>query len=199
MWTDLPAMARQAGSLMRPKLYPMLLCLMIASIDARHPAAAVETKRACIMCTEPDRNYLCAVIPPETGTMALSPPLYCAREIARKNGHPSCAIIRANTDQCTGKTIILAYAGPITPPDQAQASIAPETAPIPDKKGPPKTLLEATDRLVANSEKEIRKAGVATTETAETIKNTGMSVGEKVLNTVKMTVNCVITLFQSCD
>lgn len=186
---------------------PVILAALIWIAFGRGTLAQ-DAVHACVTCTQPDRVYSCEVLPPETGIMAQSPQLFCAAEIGRNNEHTSCAVVRSSTTQCRGEQVTLAYTGPITEPSTTPVANDQETV-QPTSDAPPKTLVEATDRAVKTTGKQIKNAGDAitatgkkvsdvTTKTGQAIKDTSDSIGNTVTKAAKSTWTCVVSLFQSC-
>jgi len=182
-----------------------LLSVLMAGMVAT-TVRAQETVSACVICMAPARTYACEVLLPEQGTMAQSPQLFCASELANANGHKSCLVVRSAETACDGERITLAYTGPIANPEPLE----PETPAQPKANiQPPKTLVEATDRAIKSTGRQIKKAGDAVSEAGKTvgsitkstgkkIKDTGTSVGQTVGKAAKSTWDCIVSLFQSC-
>ncbi|MEO0620122.1 MAG: hypothetical protein AAFZ01_12700 [Pseudomonadota bacterium] len=165
-------------------------------------ALAQEPVIACVTCQSPSAVYRCEVLPPSEGVMAQSPQIFCAGELAQANGHARCLVVRAQGTSCDGAPVTLAYTGPVT--DAETAASEGDTAPAeaPDKTAPPKTLIEATDRAVTSTGRQLKQAGDAvsdaTKKTGETLKDTGQSIGKTVSDAAKSSWRCVTSLFQSC-
>ncbi|MEL7543355.1 MAG: hypothetical protein AAGJ70_06230 [Pseudomonadota bacterium] len=157
---------------------------------------------SCITCQSPPAVYRCEVLPPEQGVMAQSPQIFCAGELAQANGHARCLIVRAQGASCDGQSVTLAYTGPVTaaetPTDNADA----EPVEPADTTAPPKTLIEATDRAVTSTGRQLKQAGDAvsdaTKKTGKTLKDTSQTIGETVSDAAKTGWRCVTSLFQSC-
>lgn len=183
---------------MRP--WARLACAALAGYGT-----ATAAQEYCVTCTAPDAVYRCVLgAPPGITPPASRGQLLCITELARTGGHASCSVGRAAGDQCLGQTRTVLF-----PSSDPTAPLPYETAqppPMPPAAGPgtaaegqadpapelpasdqPSTAAKIAKQTVDASNKGLKKAGEAVSDTAQ-------SAG----SVVKKTWNCLSSFFSDC-
>lgn len=222
-------------------LYLALLITGMAAlaVPLSRPANAAEST-FCVRCVEPDQTYRCKVSYPDNVQPGQSLQLYCIINLARRANHASCAARQTAAEPCNGTETTLAYSGPELPIDSgvaaADQAIEPKDPDATSQPGeqvgtvaggqasptePPRTLVEATDRVYESSKQQIQNAGEAvgnatttvgkaTKTIGKTVKNSASSAGrtvtkgaskagQAITNAVKSTYDCLTSLFSDCN
>lgn len=112
------------------KAHPHRRCLLIPLLALGCPGGPALAMEACVRCDRPFAIYRCQVNDP-----ALSPnasiALLCITELAKKNGHATCAITRDTATNCSGEVAEVSPSldAPLPqPPPDGQVEATPETA-----------------------------------------------------------------------
>ncbi len=198
-----------------------VLTFVVAIGTFPHAAAAVE---ACVRCDSPFAIYRCQVDQPGLPADA-SISLLCITELAKRNGHATCAVSRESGDACSGEIVsvtpspggpmpharppnaIAATPGtdigetqPTENPDELPANDDIEQAegapPANDKS--PKTVEELAKQTAKASEKTLKQAGGAVVDAAKKTGQTIENTGDAIGTAAKKTWRCISSLFGNC-
>ena len=178
----------------------------------------------CIKCSgpgqAPDKTYVCRIR--AEGGSAQGRQLYCIMNIARDNGHDSCAA-RSMAGGCEGTLVTYAISGglpaaPAAPAPAIPAGLPSASRPDEEKQHhsaqkPPRTLIEFSKQAARDTSKGFRKLGRNTQKgfrklgrnTAKAIKKTGRKItrftkklGNNISKATRTTFNCLTSLFSNC-
>jgi hypothetical protein len=170
----------------------VLAALAMACVSADRAVAA----DVCVECAEPAATYRCIVALPGDAPLASltskAAQVVCMTELAKAGGHGFCRVTQGSVGGlCNGPERVVAFsqsggAGPATSVNAGPSVGSPDGARA-EESQPPQTLADLAKKTAQSSTDEIKKAGQA-------IKNSADSVGSKIGSAIK----CVVTLFLSC-
>ena len=188
--------------------------VMMSMAGSLAPASAQNQQDYCIKCTNPGETYICRIV--SNSGSAKGKQLLCIMNIAKENGHDSCA---ATTQSQTCSGVLVQYEalgganGQNTSP-QANTDQAPNTpmttSPAPNNpalpqtkpKSEPRTLVEFTKQATKATKKGINSAGKDTSKafkkTGKKITKFSKNVGKNITKASKTTWKCITSLFFSC-
>jgi hypothetical protein len=195
-------------------IYAIALALLLA------PPLGAAGQEACVRCDNPFAIYRCQVDQPGLSPNA-SISLICITELAKRNGHATCAVSRDTGAACGGDIVKVTPSPGATvpqapPPDLAAAppdqKADPDNLPPPEAERTeppvdpvsdpgdktPKTVEELAKKTAEASQKGLKNAGNAVVDaakkTGETIEKTGDAVG----SVAKKTWRCISSMFGDC-
>jgi len=198
-------------------LMPLLLGLSALT----QAASALE---ACVRCDNPFAIYRCQVDQPGLPANA-SISLICITELAKKNGHATCAVSRETGEACSGEIVAVTPSphGPVpqAPPAEIVAQppgsegnepqtaadpseltqndeIEPTEAEPPTDTQTPNTVEELAKQTAKGTEKTLKQAGGAVVDAAKTTGKTIENTGNAIGNAAKKTWQCLSSLFGNC-
>lgn len=189
------------------------------------PQTAALALEACVRCDSPSAIYRCQVDQPGLPPNA-SISLICITELAKRNGHATCAVSRETGAACSGEIVFLdpTLGGPVPqapppeaiaaqppppndlvgPPDDDRDEVLPGDA-IDDPEGQPaeeeqspKTVEELAKQTAKASEKTLKQAGGAVVDAAKKTGQTIEKTGDAIGDAAKKTWRCISSLFGNC-
>ena len=155
--------------------------------------ASVMAAEVCVECAEPAATYRCVVaIPGAAPIPSLSSKaaqVVCMTELAKAGGHRFCRVTQgAIGGLCNGPERVVALSQPSGTADGDAKQASEDAARVdPERKQPPQTLADLAKETARTSTDELKKAGQAIKDGADTI-------GTKIGNAI----TCVATLFKAC-
>ena len=184
------------------------LAMFAAIVFAAGTTQAQESGVLCVKCLEPDVTYRCQARAAAEHEVFLSNKALvrsaCIRKIADSSGHATCAVSKKQPKVCTGQTFVVdlsqmakQYVERV--PGSVRKVLGggpakPKAEKPDDKNAPPKTVVEFAKRSVADSNKQLKKAGEAVENAGKAVSDAGKAVGD----TVQQTWQCLASLFQDC-
>lgn len=177
-------------------------------------APAAMAGELCVVCSEPNGAYRCAI----EGDTSSGPPLpgvqlLCIKELATRGAHKSCSIDRtAAAGPCDAALVTLArpadgtlqaVAPPVERPVSAAVSDATTSPPAqppvqPTKDNPPATVEALAKAAAEQSKKDWDKTNAQVKETTAVAGQQLEKAGNAVGNAVKKSWDCVASLFAHC-
>ncbi len=170
---------------------------LIAVVAAHGVASApVAAQEACIVCTGPDKVYLCSVEKSEKirkfAAIDKAIQFACIKEMARIGSHATCRVRRdADVTACNGmpQTVLL---GSLIEAVEQEAAAKAAAQPVAEKAAPQKLPPGSSPPDAPKTMVELARR--ANEQSNEQMKQTGKQVG----GAVQKTWDCVTSLFQRC-
>jgi hypothetical protein len=201
----------------RPTMLSVLPCAMpgtvaaaaLAAVTTLFAASPVVAQEACIICSEPEKVYLCSVEKSDKvqklGIAEKAVQYVCITEMAKLGGHGTCRVRRdVELGSCSGQPQTVSVASLIDAATDAKRPVpvvpsgaiagASAASPAPTKAPPgssptdaPKTMVELARRTSEQSSEQLKQAG-------DQVQQAGKQVG----GVVQRTWTCMTSLFQRC-
>jgi hypothetical protein len=156
----------------------------------------VFAQEACIVCTGPDKAYLCSVEKSEKirKFAAIDKAIHfaCIKEMARVGSHETCRVRRdADVAACNGlpQTVLLSSLLEAAEQQEAAKAVVP---PVAEKAAPQKLPPGSSPPDAPKTMVELARR--ANEQSAEQMKQAGKQVG----GAAQKTWDCVTSLFQRC-
>ncbi|MBU2580664.1 MAG: hypothetical protein KJ622_02960 [Alphaproteobacteria bacterium] len=203
----------------------LITFLLPSALPILYPADPAAALEACVRCDNPFAIYRCQVNDP--GLSANAPiALLCITELAKKNGHATCAVTRDSAAACGGD-IAEVTPSPDTPLPQAPptgvvaATPQPDGAPLPEpgtaldelprtgeaepepdaappEPKTPQTVEELAKQTAKASQKGLKQAGEVVVDAAKSTGQTIEKTGDAIGSAAKKTWRCITSLFGEC-
>lgn len=215
-------MTRPSRNAFQSKAAGVAAILAAGLIFVPSPAGALE---ACVRCDGPFAIYRCQVDHPGLPANA-SIALICITELAKRNGHATCAISKDTGTTCNGDIVAVAPAPgspiPQAPPPGLIAPRADEATDPSSKVGDadsqqtttkeahedqpdtgaenktPETVEELAKQTAKASKKGLDQAGDAVVDAAKKTGETIEKTGGVIGDAAKKTWRCIASLFGNC-